>query len=87
MHRRAGACPRRMGGIHMTLDKGTIGETYTVKKMDLPEQVEHRLEAIGMTLGGKVSVLGGKDKGTLILKVRGARFAMGRGITQKIEVM
>ncbi len=71
----------------MTLDKGTIGETYTVKKMDLPEQVEHRLEAIGMTLGGKVSVLGGKDKGTLILKVRGARFAMGRGITQKIEVM
>lgn len=71
----------------MTLDKGTIGEIYTVKKIDLPEQVEHRLEAIGMTLGGKISILGGKDKGTLILKVRGARFAMGRGITQKIEVM
>ena len=47
---------------------------------------EHRLEAIGMTLQGKVSVLGSKDSGTLILKVRGARFAMGRGITQKITV-
>lgn len=70
----------------MTLDKGTIGETYTVKNMDLPDQVEHRLEAIGMTLGGKVSVLGGKDRGTLILKIRGARFALGRGITQRIEV-
>lgn len=70
----------------MTLDRGTIGETYTVEKMDLPEQVEHRLEAIGMTLGGTVSVLGRKDKGTLILKVRGSRFALGRGITQKIEV-
>jgi len=54
--------------------------------MDLPQQVEHRLEALGMTLGTKVSVLGSKDKGTLILKVRGTRFAIGRGITQKIEV-
>ena len=71
----------------MTLDKGNIGQTYTVKKIALPEQVEHRLEAIGMTLGGKVSVLGSKDRGTLILKVRGARFALGRGITQRIEVV
>lgn len=70
----------------MTLDKGAIGESYTVTRIDLPEQVEHRLEAIGMTLGGKVSILGSKDRGTLILKVRGARFAMGRGITRKIEV-
>ena len=70
----------------MTLDKGAVGHSYTVKNIDLPEQVEHRLEAIGMTLGGKVSILGGKDHGTLILKVRGSRFAVGRGITQKIEV-
>ena len=70
----------------MTLDKGAIGESYTVTRIDLPEQVEHRLEAFGMTLGGKVSILGSKDRGTLILKVRGARFAMGRGITRKIEV-
>lgn len=70
----------------MTLDRGAIGETYTVEKMDLPEQVEHRLEAIGMTIGGKVSILGGKDRGTLILKIRGARFALGRGLTQRIEV-
>ena len=70
----------------MTLDKGVIGETYTVKSIALPQQVEHRLEAIGMTIGGKVSILGGKDRGTLILTVRGARFAMGRGITQRIEV-
>jgi len=71
----------------MTLDKGAVGNTYTVEKMDLPEQVEHRLEALGMTLGTKVSVLGSKDRGTLILKVRGTRFAMGRGITRKIDVI
>ena len=40
-----------------------------------------------MTLGSRVFILGGKDGGTLILKVRGARFALGRGITEKIEVM
>ena len=56
----------------MTLDKGAIGQSYAVTKIDLPDQVEHRLEAIGMTIGGKV---------------RGARFAMGRGITEKIEVI
>ena len=69
------------------LDKGTVGENYIVEKMNLPQQVEHRLEALGMTLGTRVSVLGSKDKGTLILKVRGTRFAMGRGITGRIEVV
>ena len=70
----------------MTLDKGAVGQSYTVEKIDLPDQVEHRLEALGMTLGTKVSVLGRKDRGTLILKVRGTRFAIGRGITGRIEV-
>ena len=70
----------------MTLDKGAVGYSYTVEHMDLPQQVEHRLEALGMTLGTKVSVLGSKDRGTLVVKVRGTRFAIGRGITQKIEV-
>jgi ferrous iron transport protein A len=54
--------------------------------MDLPQQVEHRLEALGMTLGTKVTVLESKSRGTLVLKIRGSRFAMGRGITSKIEV-
>lgn len=70
----------------MTLDQGHIGSTYTVSGMDLPQQVAHRLEAIGMTIGGAVCVLGGKDRGTLILKIRGSRFAVGRGITRRIEV-
>ena len=70
----------------MTLSKGVVGETYIVEKMDLPDQVEHRLEALGMTLGTRVSILESKDGGTLILKVRGTRFAMGRGITGRIEV-
>lgn len=71
----------------MTLENGTIGQTYTVKNMDLPEQVAHRLEALGMTLGTQVLVLERKEKGPSVLKVRGTRFALGRGITRKIEVV
>ena len=70
----------------MTLDKGAVGQSYTVEDMDLPQQVGHRLEALGLTVGTRVSVLGTKDKGTLILKVRGTRFAMGRSITRRLEV-
>ena len=49
----------------MTLDEGKAGESYTVSRMDLPEQVAHRLEALGMTLGTRVSVLGNKSRGTV----------------------
>ena len=70
----------------MTLENGVIGQTYTVKSIDLPDQVAHRLEALGMTLGTPVLVLERKEKGPSVLKVRGTRFALGRGITGKIEV-
>lgn len=70
----------------MTLDQGKPGESYIVSGMELPEAVAHRLEALGVTLGTRVAVLGAKDRGTLVVKVRGTRFAMGRGITRKIEV-
>ena len=70
----------------MTLDRGAVGQSYTIARMELPRQVTHRLEALGMTVGTRVSILGSKDKGTLILKIRGSRFAMGRGITGRIEV-
>lgn len=71
----------------MTLDKGRPGEEYTVAALTLPQAVEHRLEALGMTLGTRISVLENKSRGILVVKVRGTRFAVGRGITTKIEVL
>lgn len=70
----------------MTLDLGISGHRYEIQKMDLPLNVEKRLEALGMTYGTQVEVLNGKRSGTLIVRVRGTRFALGRGITGKIEV-
>lgn len=71
----------------MTLDKGKINGVYTVLAMNgLPAETEKRLEALGMTVGTEISVLNNKSKGTLIIKVRGTRFALGQGISRNIEV-
>lgn len=70
----------------MTLDKGEIGRCYRIRAMQLPIQVERRLEALGMTAGTRVQVLNNKSRGTLIIKVRGTRFAVGRGISRNMQV-
>ncbi|MEG0071368.1 MAG: FeoA domain-containing protein [Raoultibacter sp.] len=70
----------------MTLDQGIIGQSYEVEETHLPLGVEKRLEALGMTSGTKIEVLNSKSRGTLIIKVRGSRFAVGRGIAAKITV-
>ena len=68
----------------MLLKDAQIGETYIVKSIHLPFQLERRLESLGMTKETPVSVLNRKGKG--ILKLRGTRFALGYNITKNIEV-
>ncbi|MFA9466183.1 MAG: ferrous iron transport protein A [Velocimicrobium sp.] len=70
----------------MTLDLGKVNQTYEIQKINLPLNVEKRMEALGMTLGSTVDILNNKNKGTLIIKVRGTRFAIGKGISKKICV-
>ncbi|MEG0072762.1 MAG: FeoA family protein [Raoultibacter sp.] len=70
----------------MTLAQGVIGCFYEVEETNLPLGVEKRLEALGMTRGTRIEVLNSKSGGTLIVKVRGSRFAVGRGIASKISV-
>lgn len=70
----------------MSLSDGRIGCSYQVEKIDLPVNLEKRLEALGMTCGTSVSVLNSKSRGVLIVKVRGTRFALGRNITKNILV-
>ncbi len=62
------------------------GSSYTVEKIDLPMEMERRLEALGMTIGTPISVLNRKGRGILIIKLRGTRFALGYNITKNIQV-
>ncbi len=70
----------------MTLDKGLKDNVYIIEKMNLPQNLEKRLEALGMTVGTNITVLANKNLGTLIVKVRGTRFAVGKNISKNINV-
>ena len=70
----------------MTLNDGEVNAEYIVEKLCLPIHMEKRLQELGMTSGTKVIVLNNKSGGTLIIKVRGTRFAIGKGISKNIEV-
>lgn len=70
----------------MTLDHGIVGNTYIVEALHLPQKMEKRLQALGMTEGTKVSVLNNKNAGTLIIQMRSTRLALGKGISSNIEV-
>lgn len=62
----------------MTLYEGRTGEEYEVEALRLPEAVTRRFEALGIFEGTKVLVLNKKKDGALIIKARGARWAVGK---------
>lgn len=70
----------------MNLSQGQPGQVYSVVSMSLPPGTEKRLEVLGMTTGTEIQVLNRKGKGILIIKIRGTRLALGKNITQNIEV-
>ena len=43
----------------MTLAEGKIGHDYIIETLDLPDQTEKRLQALGMIEGTEISVLNG----------------------------
>jgi ferrous iron transport protein A len=70
----------------MTLNEGKIGEIYELQQLSLPLKVAKRLEALGMIVGTKIEVLNNKNHGTLIIKVRGTRFAISNRFSKNILV-
>ena len=70
----------------MLLKDIDTGKSCIVEKIDLPFQMERRLEALGMTKESVISVLNRKGKGIMIIKLRGTRLALGCNITRRISV-
>jgi Fe2+ transport system protein A len=70
----------------MVLQEGKVNHSYVVECIDLPLQLERRLEALGIIAGTAVRVLNRKEHGALVIFVRGTRFAIGRGIAENIQV-
>lgn len=70
----------------MKLNNGIIGKKYTVSGMSLPLAAKRRLEVLGLTNGTVVEVMNNKSGGTMVIKIRGTRFALGKKMTEAIEV-
>jgi ferrous iron transport protein A len=71
----------------VNLNDSNIDKTYRVVQvtgLELP--VERRLEALGLTEGTRITVLNKKNKGAVIVKVRGSRFAVGNNIAAGIRI-
>ncbi len=70
----------------MTLYEGQVGKRYLVEGMQMEEEIERRLQALGLIEGTGLKLLNRKKSGSLIVSVRGTRLAMGRHITSAITV-
>ena len=57
-----------------------------MRDMLMEEGLMRRLQALGLNEGTDVRLLNRKKKGALILSVRGTRLAVGRHISEHIEV-
>ena len=70
----------------MRLNEGIIGKVYKVTDLTVDEQITRRLEALGVNEQTSITILNKKGSGSLIIKVRGTRLALGRKISDGIMV-
>ena len=71
----------------MTILEGKVKHDYIVTDIVINEAVMRRLASLGINSGTKLQMLNQKKNGTVIIKVRGTRWAMGRDIEGGIEVV
>ena len=69
----------------MALAMVGIGETRTIMELRVKEEMKRHLHDLGFTVGEKVHVVGENSSG-LILKIKGARIALHRGLATKTSV-
>ena len=70
----------------MKLYEGKIGTTYLVESVHVEDAINRRLEALGVNENTRLLVMNKKKSGTMIIKVRGTRLALGRRITGGIDI-
>lgn len=71
----------------MTILDGEVKGSYKVTDIQMEEAVMRRLEALGINSGTHLKLMNRKKNGTVIIKVRGTRWAVGKDIAEGILVM
>lgn len=70
----------------MTLYEGVIEIEYLIKELSVDPIISKRLEALGFNEGTKIVISARKKEGSMIVKIRGTRLALGKHITTHILV-
>ena len=70
----------------IALMQGELGKRYRVMDIRLDTAVKRRFEILGMTKGASVSILNKKRSGSMIIKIRGTRFAIGKKFAEGILI-
>ena len=70
----------------MKLYEGKIGRTYIVESVLVEQKITRRLEALGVNEQTPITIMNKKGSGTLIIKVRGTRLALGRRIAEGMDM-
>ena len=68
------------------LNECEIGGRYVVAGVQVDEGITRRLEALVGNEGTPVNILNKKGSGSVIIKVRGTRLALGRRLSEGITV-
>ena len=71
---------------HMKLYEGSIGSWYLVEQVRVDEKITRLLDALGINEKTRILILNKKRSGTVIIKVRGTRLAIGQKIADGIEI-
>ncbi len=70
----------------MNLIDGEKGFIYKVKSINLDERVKRRFEILGMIKDTDILILNKKRNGSIIIKLRGTRFAIGKKFAEGVEI-
>lgn len=70
----------------MTVFDGCIGKSYEVTGISLQGDITRRLESLGIFEGTRLAVMNKKKNGAVIIKARGARWALGKEFAQGIRI-
>ena len=70
----------------MRLKEGKNNGIYIVERIETEQNLERRLEALGLTEGSRIEVLNNDKKGAMTVRFRGTRFARGKRMADHIIV-
>lgn len=70
----------------MKLNEGKHNVTYQINDINLEQKLKTRLASVGIYPNSEITIWQKKGSGTMVVKVMGSRWALGKTIVSGIEI-